>query len=217
MKNNQFGRSMIEMLGVLAIIGVLSVGGIAGYSKAMMKFRVNKTVDQIAHIATNVRAFYSSQRSYRDITQKVLCKAQLVPSEMKRGTADCSNTTAFENVFGGIVSVNGSSKINASPTVGGGSDFMAFVISFEGIPEEACLELATLDWGASSGDGLMALGVNSQVSGYYIGHSGYVGKMGNGYGVAIPNDANYPVPMSPSNAVNACGSKSNNTIRLKFY
>ena len=28
---NQNGRSMIEMLGVLAIIGVLSVGGIAGY------------------------------------------------------------------------------------------------------------------------------------------------------------------------------------------
>ena len=32
MKINESGRSMIEMLGVLAIIGVLSVGGIAGYS-----------------------------------------------------------------------------------------------------------------------------------------------------------------------------------------
>ncbi|MBS6473139.1 MAG: hypothetical protein KH347_02690 [Acetobacter sp.] len=32
---NESGRSMIEMLGVLAIIGVLSVGGIAGYSQAM--------------------------------------------------------------------------------------------------------------------------------------------------------------------------------------
>lgn len=30
------GRSMIEMLGVLAIVGVLSVGGIAGYSKAIV-------------------------------------------------------------------------------------------------------------------------------------------------------------------------------------
>ena len=36
------GRSMIEMLGVLAIIAVLSVGGIAGYSKAMEKFKINK-------------------------------------------------------------------------------------------------------------------------------------------------------------------------------
>lgn len=39
------GRSMIEMLGVLAIIGVLSAGGIAGYSEAMRKFKVNKTIE----------------------------------------------------------------------------------------------------------------------------------------------------------------------------
>lgn len=37
----QSGRSMVEMLGVLAIIGVLSVGAISGYSKAMMKYRLN--------------------------------------------------------------------------------------------------------------------------------------------------------------------------------
>ena len=40
------GRSMVEMLGVLAIIGVLSVGAISGYSKAMFKYKLNKMVDQ---------------------------------------------------------------------------------------------------------------------------------------------------------------------------
>ena len=44
------GRSMIEMLGVLAIIGVLSVGGIAGYSKAMKKYQANKVVGEIIQI-----------------------------------------------------------------------------------------------------------------------------------------------------------------------
>ena len=44
------GRSMIEMLGVLAIVGVLSVGGIAGYSKAMEKFKVNKAVSEYSYI-----------------------------------------------------------------------------------------------------------------------------------------------------------------------
>ncbi|MGN0912499.1 MAG: Tfp pilus assembly protein FimT/FimU [Alphaproteobacteria bacterium] len=44
------GRSMIEMLGVLAIIGVLSVGGIAGYSKAMTKYKVNRTIDEYMHL-----------------------------------------------------------------------------------------------------------------------------------------------------------------------
>ena len=46
MRFNEQGRSMIEMLGVLAIVGVLSVGGIAGYSKAMNKFKTNKLIEQ---------------------------------------------------------------------------------------------------------------------------------------------------------------------------
>ena len=43
--NSQSGRSMVEMLGVLAIIGVLSVGGIAGYSLSMRRHRANQVVD----------------------------------------------------------------------------------------------------------------------------------------------------------------------------
>ena len=35
MKNIESGRSMIEMLGGLAIVGVLSVGGLAGDAQAM--------------------------------------------------------------------------------------------------------------------------------------------------------------------------------------
>ena len=43
MKNvNESGRSMVEMLGVLAIIGVLSIGGIAGYTMAMNRYRANE-------------------------------------------------------------------------------------------------------------------------------------------------------------------------------
>ena len=42
---NESGRSMVEMLGVLAIIGVLSVGGIAGYTQAMRKYRANNLID----------------------------------------------------------------------------------------------------------------------------------------------------------------------------
>lgn len=40
----QRGRSMVEMLGVLAIIGVLSIGGISGYSMAMNRYRANELI-----------------------------------------------------------------------------------------------------------------------------------------------------------------------------
>lgn len=47
---NEKGRSMVEMLGVLAIIGVLSAGGLAGYSKAMFQHKMNQTIDEATKI-----------------------------------------------------------------------------------------------------------------------------------------------------------------------
>lgn len=45
---NEKGRSMVEMLGVLAIIGILSAGGLAGYSKAMFQHRANETINTVS-------------------------------------------------------------------------------------------------------------------------------------------------------------------------
>ncbi len=44
-KHKEQGRSMVEMLGVLAIIGVLSIGGIAGYTMAMNRYKANQLLD----------------------------------------------------------------------------------------------------------------------------------------------------------------------------
>lgn len=46
-QTNETGRSMVEMLGVLAIIGVLSIGGVAGYVLAMHRHMANETANQI--------------------------------------------------------------------------------------------------------------------------------------------------------------------------
>ncbi len=52
MKKNEDGRSMVEMLGVLAIIGVLSVGGITGYSMVMNRYRA----ERIFNLASSLTA-----------------------------------------------------------------------------------------------------------------------------------------------------------------
>ncbi|MBR3912929.1 MAG: hypothetical protein IKJ28_01660, partial [Alphaproteobacteria bacterium] len=46
-KINEIGRSMVEMLGVLAVTSVLSVGGIMGYRFAMDKYRANETLNEL--------------------------------------------------------------------------------------------------------------------------------------------------------------------------
>ena len=47
-RGKQEGRSMVEMLGVLAIIGVLSVGGIYGYTVAMNKHKANEVAQYMS-------------------------------------------------------------------------------------------------------------------------------------------------------------------------
>ena len=55
---NERGRSMVEILGVLAIIGVLSFGGIQGYKYAMDKHRANDIVNEVNMRATDIWHLY---------------------------------------------------------------------------------------------------------------------------------------------------------------
>ena len=56
----QSGRSMVEMLGTLAIIGVLSLGGITGYSYGMDKYHANTIINDIMLRAIDVNAQFDS-------------------------------------------------------------------------------------------------------------------------------------------------------------
>ncbi len=60
-KTQESGRSMVEMLGVLAIIGVLSIGGIAGYSMAMNRYRANEILDRATKYAV---ILYAGKQTY---------------------------------------------------------------------------------------------------------------------------------------------------------
>ena len=52
---SQSGRSMVEMLGVLAVIGVLSIGGILGYRHAVDKTTANRLMKDVetAYVSVN--------------------------------------------------------------------------------------------------------------------------------------------------------------------
>lgn len=54
LKKISTGRSMIEMLGVLAVIGVLSLGALAGFQYAMNRHRGNETIYDVMLRAANV-------------------------------------------------------------------------------------------------------------------------------------------------------------------
>lgn len=51
MKKQELGRSMVEMLSVLAIIGLLSIGGYAGYSLSIKRIGYEKILDTAINFA----------------------------------------------------------------------------------------------------------------------------------------------------------------------
>ena len=99
---NSYGRSMIEMLGVLAIIGVLSVGGIAGYSKAMEQFKVNKAIDEYTALTYGVVEHLDEiRKSFRNrgdyFISDFLTAVNLIPDNWRH------NGKAFKDSYGNYV------------------------------------------------------------------------------------------------------------------
>ena len=95
------GRSMVEMLGVLAIIGVLSVGAIAGYSKAMMKYRLNKQTEQIGSILDYISVYTDELNRDRNNMSyhmlPLLIKLGVIPQEMIHENSSPYIYDSFDN------------------------------------------------------------------------------------------------------------------------
>ena len=153
-KINESGRSMIEMLGVLAIIGVLSVGGIAGYSKAMNKYKTNKVADNVSMIVTNIRTLYAQQNNFKGLTNISAQRMGVVPDELKTATEG-----TFSNAFLGTVDI---AAVNAAGLDANAGTDKAFLVTFGGLSKEACVTLATNDWGSGYSSGLLGISVSGE-------------------------------------------------------
>jgi type II secretory pathway pseudopilin PulG len=141
--STQSGRSMIEMLGVLAIVGVLSVGGIAGYSKAMEKFKINKTIDQVSTIVANVRTLFAQQTSYGNMWTYEFKETGVVPDDIE------FEISYYFNPFGGFLHVVSGNSVGLSEK--------NFAVLLGGLPKDVCIALASYDWGDLHSTGLAGI------------------------------------------------------------
>lgn len=133
-RTDQFGRSMVEMLGVLAIIGVLSAAGLAGYSQAMKKHKLNQTTEQIVTIMQNIRGKFANSRRVQITSLEQAIEMGIFPEEMIKSATELQNkykgTVRFEQV------TMGNKKV--------------YKLSFDGLPDDVAMQLATMDWSNSS-------------------------------------------------------------------
>ncbi len=133
----QKGRSMVEMLGVLAIIGVLSIGGIAGYSKAMEKYNTNKLVDQFFMILHNLTTAVAAGQPVTQLANNSVVDALgILPKEMGKAS-QC------RHALGGQCYITG------------GGDGTIISVRFKDLPPKGCVELSTIDLRGAKGNSIV--------------------------------------------------------------
>ncbi|MDD4519977.1 MAG: hypothetical protein EOM53_01500 [Alphaproteobacteria bacterium] len=129
----QKGRTLIEMIGVLGIIGLLTVGALSGYSVAIDSMKVREMGEDLFAAAQNIKKLYSWQKNYKEITlegtnlPQKLCKEEIFPS----GCITKDGTTTIKHALGGTV------------TVTAPADGASFSLNYSGLSSEECFKIAS--------------------------------------------------------------------------
>ena len=127
-KINESGRTMLEMMGVLAIMGIIMYGAIVGIGFGVDLYKVTATHSDLEEISQTVMDLYSWSDGFPDDVDigAVLCNKELAP--MPCGDALASRWTE------GHIDIEGS------------SDHSYFIVHVTDIPEMACKRLEKMDY-----------------------------------------------------------------------
>lgn len=220
--SNQTGRSMIEIIGVLAIIGVLSVGALAGYSAAMEKNKANKIVDEVSNLVANIHSIYPNS-DYKDISLEHLVKLNavvFVPANAK------ITSVRMTNRLGGYLMLEAAYTPEAE-LYNKYNDYhktRTINVIYTGMTESLCNKIATYDWTDPNLVGMM-IGADSRITGSIANDclkTTPVDKNGNlkneDQCFAAVHDTN-GIPITPSKAAtacNLCAQTSNCFVAWKF-
>lgn len=130
-KQNESGRTMLEMLGVLGIMGIIMYGAVSGINYGMGTYKINQIYNDVQEQIQAVSDLYSWSRDYPggDTMTKTACANDV----FSRGCT--SDQKAGLHPYGEGITIN--------QTDGGGS----FSIQYSGIPQDACLRLLEMEWG----------------------------------------------------------------------
>ena len=197
MKINENGRSMIEMLGVLSIIGIISVGGFSLVSKALMMQRTSQIVADTASLATSAKKLACQYDSGYTSYTTYLVQSEEYPTNF---TYDATNSK-----FIGIDDVTYTVDYVTA------DNHEYYKINVGALNEERCIHMATSNWGTPQSSGFIGLAIGSDALQTYI--LGCNVTCSGNTKAAVTGTSSYPMP-----AVNAAANCTgdNNVIHLWY-
>ena len=206
-KISQSGRSMMEMLGVLAIVGVLSVGGFAMVGKMQANYEANKVMDEIADLANRIKPVfrdYENKPEYYNNMNKYLRKAKAYPdsfNENESGTIDNSDFLGSTGI-GYEVRYVCKGSVATGQKCNGTKYYMIFL---KNMTEDLCNQVVTSNWGSPSTNGFIGIGAHSEAA-LSCTDCSSCGRA---------NSKDCPVPMGIGDAVEFCSKQQNLNLLFK--
>ena len=126
-KSSQSGRSMVEMLGVIAIIGLITVGAVTSVGFVDNMYRTNATLVDADKLAKDIIDTFSWSNSYATLNHQFLCT---------EGILTCKENKAKHRWGGDIVVAPAhSGDTLATDAI---SDNNSFTITYKDVPKSAC-------------------------------------------------------------------------------
>ena len=125
-RQQQFGRSMIEIIGVLAIMGLMTVASFALIRNGTATQKRNTVIDDVSKIVTGIRSLYADYDNLSTLDGEGALDAIAV--DEKGPYEDSSYSVAKDS-----------------------SDNTRFVVTISGLPKRDCTVLAAKKWSDSVG------------------------------------------------------------------
>ncbi|MBP5614936.1 MAG: hypothetical protein J6X42_00040, partial [Alphaproteobacteria bacterium] len=116
---------------------------------------LNSTMEQITMLVTNIRTMYGTQGNYNGLTNGSAVDLGIVPAVMDSGSGSGS-ARGLTNPFKGDVTIS-TIGVAATITTTGNTGFS---VTYDGLPDEACIALATSDFGSGAGSGFIGAKLN---------------------------------------------------------
>ena len=147
---------MIEMMGVIAIIGVLAVGVWTLIGSALYKYRISQTSIQIQSLSKGISRFYALSGNYDKLGDTNAIK-KLIDSRVP-DPAMISGDNSLRHAFGGEVNI---APVFYTNTDDYGTSSDSFAITFKDISSKVCVELASMTWAENDAANLVSIKIGN--------------------------------------------------------
>ncbi|MBQ9236090.1 MAG: hypothetical protein IJ184_06480 [Alphaproteobacteria bacterium] len=205
---NQKGSSMVEMLGVLTIIGMVGMGAIKFIGGVHNVFIQNMVVNEARDLQKVISDRYRFEGNYNDLfdgrndpdaVAKFLCgegdnKKRMAPYQM------CSGDKMHHRGGGAVL---------VYPVSG---DTTKYTMVFEGLSDTACSSLAQVNWFTrQKSDVYQMVITDGKDQTTFVANSPYVeDETAEGIATGI-------FPVGASQALAACANGNNSKVQLTFF